>query len=98
MQSVRFQLLQLCVLRFGFFQDGDVGVGVFPEGQEGLIHVGPYLLETSRPVYFTLLIRTTSLFTEPRARNSCLPSADQANLKIVPSVKLTGRSEEHTSE
>jgi len=22
--------LQLCVLRFGFLQDGDVGVGVFP--------------------------------------------------------------------
>jgi hypothetical protein len=25
-------LLQLRVLRLGFFQDGDVGVGVFPEG------------------------------------------------------------------
>jgi hypothetical protein len=25
------QLLQLRVLRLGFFQDGDVGVGVFPE-------------------------------------------------------------------
>jgi len=30
-------LLQLRVLRFGFFQDGDVGVGVFPEGEETLI-------------------------------------------------------------
>jgi hypothetical protein len=26
-------LLQLRVLGFGFFQDGDVGVGVFPEGE-----------------------------------------------------------------
>src|ERR1017187_266235 len=30
-------LLQLRVLRLGFFQDGDVGVGVFPERQEILI-------------------------------------------------------------
>ena len=28
------RLLQLRVLRFGFFEDGDVGVGVFPEGEE----------------------------------------------------------------
>src|SRR5271168_408221 len=28
------RLLQLGVLRLGFFQDGDVGVGVFPEGEE----------------------------------------------------------------
>jgi hypothetical protein len=27
-------LLQLRVLRFGFLQDGDVGVGVFPECEE----------------------------------------------------------------
>ena len=27
-------LLQLRVLGFGFFQDGDVGVGVFPEREE----------------------------------------------------------------
>jgi hypothetical protein len=26
--------LQLCVLRLGFLQDGNVGVGVFPEGEE----------------------------------------------------------------
>jgi hypothetical protein len=30
-------LLQLRVLRFGFCQDGDVGVGVFPKGEEILI-------------------------------------------------------------
>ena len=30
-------LVQLRVLRFRFFQDGDVGVGVFPEGEEILI-------------------------------------------------------------
>jgi hypothetical protein len=28
------RLLQLGVLRLGFLQDWDVGVGVFPEGQE----------------------------------------------------------------
>ena len=28
------QLLQLRVLRLGFLQDGDVGVGVFPESEE----------------------------------------------------------------
>src|ERR1039458_6929481 len=32
-----FELLQLCVLRLGFFQDGDVGVGVFPEREEVLV-------------------------------------------------------------
>jgi hypothetical protein len=31
------QLLQLRVLRLGFLQDGDVGVGVFPEGQKILV-------------------------------------------------------------
>ena len=31
------KLLQLRVLRLGFLQDGDVGVGVFPEGEEVLI-------------------------------------------------------------
>jgi hypothetical protein len=31
------RLLQLRVLRFGFLQDGDVGVGVFPEREEILI-------------------------------------------------------------
>jgi hypothetical protein len=30
-------LLQLRVLGFGFLQDGDVGVGVLPEGEEVLI-------------------------------------------------------------
>ena len=31
-------LLQLRVLRLGFLQDGDVGVGVFPEGEEVLVN------------------------------------------------------------
>jgi len=31
------RLLQLCVLRFGLPQDGDVGVGVFPEREEILV-------------------------------------------------------------
>src|SRR5271165_2257036 len=29
-----FTLLQSCVFRLGFFQDGDVGVGIFPEAEE----------------------------------------------------------------
>ena len=29
-----FPLLQLRVLRLSFFEDGDVGIGVFPEGEE----------------------------------------------------------------
>src|ERR1035441_8738867 len=29
--------LQLRVLRFGFFQDGDIGIGVFPEREKILI-------------------------------------------------------------
>jgi hypothetical protein len=33
----RLSLLQLRVLRLGFLQDGDVGVGVFPEGEEVLV-------------------------------------------------------------
>src|SRR5208282_281885 len=37
MPSVRFQLLQLRVLRFGFFQDGDVRISVFPGGEEVLV-------------------------------------------------------------
>jgi len=30
-------LLQLRELRLGFLQDGDVGIGVFPEGEEILV-------------------------------------------------------------
>ena len=33
----RSEDLQLCILRLGLFQDGDVGVGVFPEGQNNLL-------------------------------------------------------------
>jgi hypothetical protein len=32
-----YGLLQLRVLRLGFLQYGDVGVGVFPEGEEVLV-------------------------------------------------------------
>src|SRR5580700_3197506 len=31
------QLLQICVLRLGLLQDGDVGVSVFPERKEILV-------------------------------------------------------------
>src|ERR1700756_1828417 len=34
---MRFSLLQLCVLVFGFLQDRDVWVGVFPESKEVFI-------------------------------------------------------------
>jgi hypothetical protein len=30
------KLLKLLVLRLGFLQDGDVGVGVFPEGENAV--------------------------------------------------------------
>ena len=30
-------VVQLCVLRLGFVQDGDVGIGVFPEGKKVLV-------------------------------------------------------------
>jgi len=32
--TIAEQLLQLRVLGFGLLQDGNVGVGVFPEGEE----------------------------------------------------------------
>jgi hypothetical protein len=31
------ELVQLCILRLGFVQDGDVRVGVFPEGKEVVV-------------------------------------------------------------
>jgi hypothetical protein len=34
-------LPQPCVLRFGLLQDGDVGVGVFPEGKEVFVSCEP---------------------------------------------------------
>src|SRR5271170_6131731 len=37
--QIAFQLLQLRVLRLGLLQDGDVGVGVFPEGEEIFVGV-----------------------------------------------------------
>ena len=33
-RASKIRLLQLHILGFGFFQDGDVGVGVFPEGKK----------------------------------------------------------------
>jgi hypothetical protein len=36
-------ILQLRVLRLGFFQDGDVGVGVFPDGGEAVTAASPYV-------------------------------------------------------
>ena len=38
-------LLQLRVLRFGLFQDRDVGVGVFPEREEALINAPFHIVE-----------------------------------------------------
>jgi hypothetical protein len=37
------RLLQLRVLRFGFLQDWDVGVGVFPDGEEAVTAASPYV-------------------------------------------------------
>src|ERR1700722_6334578 len=36
-QRTQLQLLQLCVFGFGLLQDGDVGIGVFPKGEEVLV-------------------------------------------------------------
>jgi hypothetical protein len=33
-------LLQLCVLRFGLLQDGDVGVGIFHMSEKILVGLG----------------------------------------------------------
>ena len=33
-RAAQVRSLQLCVFRLGFLQDGDVGVGVFPESEE----------------------------------------------------------------
>jgi len=35
-------LLKLGVLRFGVFQDGDVGIGVFPQGEEVLVSAAAF--------------------------------------------------------
>ncbi len=37
LKDYALELLQICVCRFGFFQGGDVAVGVFPNCQEVLI-------------------------------------------------------------
>ncbi len=52
-----FRLLQLRVLAFGLFQDGDVGIGVFPEGEEILVtgertHAGGVGIRTLRGFRF----------------------------------------------
>ena len=31
------ELLQLRILRFSLLQDGDIGIGIFPEGEEILV-------------------------------------------------------------
>jgi hypothetical protein len=36
-KDLALELLYLCVFRLGLLQDGDVGVGVFPEREEILI-------------------------------------------------------------
>ena len=41
-RPARVALLQLSVLRLGFLQDGDVGVGVFPEREEILISAASF--------------------------------------------------------
>ena len=48
-RAIALSLLQLCVLGLGFLQDGDVGVGVFPEGEEVLIRrVAPVLSRSTQ--------------------------------------------------
>jgi len=43
LRAIALTLLQLRVLRLGFLPDGDVGVGVFPEGEEAVTAASPYV-------------------------------------------------------
>jgi hypothetical protein len=43
-------LLQLGVLGFGFFQDGDVGIGVFPQREEILIGGSGFRRVSGHPI------------------------------------------------
>jgi hypothetical protein len=55
---IEFQLLQLRILPFGFFQDGNIKVSVFPERQENLcpFRTGRLVLRCDRsPVMLTWL-------------------------------------------
>jgi hypothetical protein len=74
--------LQLRVLRLGLLQDGDVGVGVFAEGEEIWAPV-PYCLDSCR--------RTTSESEWPRNIPSFFPSGDQWNESICSELKLVIR-------
>jgi len=49
-------LLQPCVLGFGLLQDGDVGVGIFPKGEE-------ILVSGERPDAGGIGIRTSDVFS-----------------------------------
>jgi hypothetical protein len=51
-----FELLQLRVLRPDFFQDGDAGVGVSPEGEEILMDAWAFVV--------SLVVALTALVTE----------------------------------
>ena len=42
--------MQLCVFRFSLLQDGDVRIGVFPEGEEILIKVSRFFLVAYRQI------------------------------------------------
>ena len=79
-RAIGLSLLQVRVLRrLGFLQNGNVGVGVFPEGKDETVVF---------PSYLALLIRMTSLFTVPRAKTNCLPWPVQAKLKIKPVTRF----------
>jgi hypothetical protein len=52
-QEGAIAVLQSRVLRFGLLQDGDVGVGVFPEGEEDNLR----LLPVCRPLVENRLCR-----------------------------------------
>ena len=77
-------LLQPHVLRLGLLEDGDVGIGVFPEGEENLGAAPvPYCLDSCR--------RTTSESEWPRNIPSFFPSGDQWNESICSELKLVIR-------
>ena len=82
-----YGLLQLCVLRLGLLQDGDVGVGVFPEGKEVLVSgAGTFFVATHR-------LRSAQLQVRECAQHEVLHDAAMVNelLKLQSAQQDEGR-------
>ena len=79
LSPVHRQLLQLRVLCLGLFQDGDVGVGVFPEGKELLV-AGPG---------FSGVARTDAGAAQLQSRHRTHGIADRQTLVIKDFLKFS---------